>query len=208
MKLTTNFHYHRLQNPLKDATMPWSSGYLPGANHCIDQGSDFDLIFGRLALSAGARVPVCCKSCNTLNKKSKKAANKKSKDVRRKILVGHNVNGFRPFCWKNPIWKALWLYKWKISWNLGSNIIVKCILKFQHSLSLWQLHGDWRAQQYTALKVALERVLETLSPCDQVLNLIRALFFRPSLGDQEMKVGGAGGEDGLAPKYANFETTN
>ena len=134
--------------------------------------------------------------------------NKKSKHDGRKILMGHNVNGFRPFCWKNPIWKALWLYKWKISWNLGSNIIVKCILKFQHSLSLWQLHGDWRAQQYTALKVALERVLETLSPCDQVLNLIRALFFRPSLGDQEMKVGGAGGEDGLAPKYANFETTN
>ena len=25
------------------------------------QGPDFDLIFGRLALSAGARVPVCCK---------------------------------------------------------------------------------------------------------------------------------------------------
>ena len=41
----------------------------------------------------------------------------------------------------------------------------------------------------------------------KVLNSIRALFFRPSLGDQE-KVGGAGGEDGLAPKYANFETTN
>ena len=75
--------------------------------------------------------------------------NKKSKHDGRKILMGHNVNGFRPFCWKNPIWKALLLYKWKISWNLGSNIIVKCILKFQHSLSFWQLHCDWRAQHYT-----------------------------------------------------------
>ena len=57
----------------------------------------------------------------------------------------------------------------------------------------------------------LTRILEILFPCVEsvkVLNSIRALFFRPSLGDQEMKGGGAGGEDGLAPKYANFETTN
>ena len=33
IKLTTNFRHHRLQDRLKNGTVPWSSGYLPGANH-------------------------------------------------------------------------------------------------------------------------------------------------------------------------------